>query len=325
VALAKTEAGAGRESTPDTALPDQPIDRPPFAASPGDAGESAGEAPPSEASALKPAELPVYHEGDDIEVFVSEDPGFNGVYKIRQGGYVVIPQVGQFMVAGKTQAEAQKALKERLELNLLKKATVAIMLSTAARPSGGGVVYVIGEVSKPGPLQIPKNETLTMLTAVLRAGALGEHADPAQVQLARLKGGRRDISLMNFDAVLKGYEAGTELALRDGDIVNVIGREGIDLQKEPPPSRGTVYLNGRVREPGPHDIKDLTVFRTLLRYGGFDRFANLKKVYVLRMERGSQLKIPVNIKAIRDKGALELDIPVKPGDIIVVPEKFFSF
>lgn len=270
-------------------------------------------------------EEPLLSEGDAIEVFVFEDAGFNGNYRIMPGGYVVIPQIGQFHVLGMTPSETEKILKTRLEQNLLHKATVSVLATCKNHTISSGIVYVIGSVRNAGVVHIPQGETLTILTAIIRAGGISPKADTKQVQLARLTNGKREVSFMNFDAVLAGYESGTELALQDGDIVNVVGREGIDINKESPPGYGTIYLEGRVKRPGPHAIEDLTVYRTIMRNGGFDRFANMKKVYVLRIENGKHLKIPVNIDAIIKEGALDLDIPVKQGDIIVVPERFFSF
>jgi len=62
----------------------------------------------------------------------------------------------------------------------------------------------------------------------------------------------------------------------------------------------------------------------VLRVGGFDRFANLKKAYVLRDEGdGVKVRMGVNLKNVeKGKGA---DLVLQSGDIVVVPEKFFSF
>lgn len=270
---------------------------------------------------------PVLHDADSIEIFVSEDSSFNGVYTITRGGYVIIPQVGHFKIGGMNLKQAEQALKARLEEDLLRSATVSIILTSTSSIQEGktGIVYVIGEVRSPGVVRMPAGERLTMLTAILRAGGLSGHADSANIQLARLENGRRNISTMDFDAVLSGHSSGTELFLQHGDIVNVASRSTFDPDKPPPPIKGTVYLSGQVKQPGPHEIMDTSVYRTILRYGGFDRFANLKKVYVLRMEGGKQVRIPVNIHKIIKSGALDLDVAVKPGDIVVVPEKFFSF
>lgn len=281
-----------------------------------------GLAGPAEDVPAVEEEAPI-RENDSVEVVVFEDPSFNGIYRVRPGGYITIPQVGNFKIGNMTPSEAQAALTARLEEDKLHKATVSLVATTRPQ-SAGGSVYVIGEVKKPGVVRIPANETLTMLTAIIRAGGMTEHADTTRVQLARLKGGRREIFDMNYDATLFGMEVNTELPLQDGDIVNVLGRVGMDLQKDPPPSRGWIYLIGQVQKPGRYEIKDMTAYETLINNGGFDRFANLKKVYILRREHGKFIKIPVNIKEIM-RGKIELDVPIKNGDKIIVPEKFFSW
>ena len=87
------------------------------------------------------------------------------------------------------------------------------------------------------------------------------------------------------------------------------------------------YLTGSVRRPGfaqlgPNDR--MTVYSAILHNGGFARFANLKRVYILRgTEDGTKARLPVNIVGIQ-KGS-EPDLPLQPNDIVVVPEKFFSF
>jgi len=50
---------------------------------------------------------------------------------------------------------------------------------------------------------------------------------------------------------------------------------------------------------------------------GFTQFANPKKIYVLRNENGKQVKHPFNYKAVLD--GKQDDIPLQPGDTIVVP------
>ena len=45
--------------------------------------------------------------GDDVEIFVVEDPSFNGRYQVRRGGYIILPAVGRIPVAGKTMSGAE--------------------------------------------------------------------------------------------------------------------------------------------------------------------------------------------------------------------------
>jgi polysaccharide export outer membrane protein len=81
-----------------------------------------------------------------------------------------------------------------------------------------------------------------------------------------------------------------------------------------------IFLIGEVLRPGaipmlPH----MTVLQALATSGGFSQFANIKKIYVLRVENGKQIKMPVNYKAAISGRAPEQNLALKAGDTIVVP------
>jgi uncharacterized protein YukE len=50
--------------------------------------------------------------GDNLELFVVEDPSFNGRYPVRRGGYIIMPAVGRISVAGKTQQGAETEVRK---------------------------------------------------------------------------------------------------------------------------------------------------------------------------------------------------------------------
>src|SRR5215469_16549716 len=79
-----------------------------------------------------------------------------------------------------------------------------------------------------------------------------------------------------------------------------------------------VYVTGEVTRPGAFALLPaMTALQGVTSAGGFTQFANPKKIYVLRNENGKQVKHPFNYKAVLD-GKAE-DIPLQPGDTIVVP------
>jgi polysaccharide export outer membrane protein len=61
----------------------------------------------------------------------------------------------------------------------------------------------------------------------------------------------------------------------------------------------------------------MTALQALSASGGFTQFAREKNIYILRTENGKQVKHPYNYKDVL-KGKAE-DIPLLPGDVIVVP------
>jgi polysaccharide export outer membrane protein len=66
-------------------------------------------------------------------------------------------------------------------------------------------------------------------------------------------------------------------------------------------------------------IPNMTVLEALALAGGLDQFANQKRIYILRKENGKEFRYPFNYKrAIRGR-ALDQNILLRPGDLIVVP------
>ena len=92
-------------------------------------------------------------------------------------------------------------------------------------------------------------------------------------------------------------------------------------------SDNAIFVTGSIARGGSQPFvtgATLGAYAAILNAGGFSRFADIKKVYVLRASpNGSKLKIPVNIDAIQHLRAP--DLLLKKNDIVVVPEKFFSF
>jgi polysaccharide biosynthesis/export protein len=80
-----------------------------------------------------------------------------------------------------------------------------------------------------------------------------------------------------------------------------------------------VYATGEVLHTGAIQLlPNMTVLQALAN-AGFTQFANLKGIYVLRMENGTEAKIPVNYKKLIKGQNMNQNILLKPGDTIVVP------
>jgi len=87
-----------------------------------------------------------------------------------------------------------------------------------------------------------------------------------------------------------------------------------------------VFVMGFVNKPGEYELfkdRPTTVLEAITMAGGFKEGAAQNGTKVLRVDNGNELTISVKITDITKKGEKEKDIPIKPGDIIVVPESFF--
>ncbi len=80
------------------------------------------------------------------------------------------------------------------------------------------------------------------------------------------------------------------------------------------------YLLGEVKKPGVFPLSsEMTVLQALSVAGGFNDFAGLTKIYVLRQENGKPVKYPFNYKQVLKGEATEQNQLLKPNDTIVVP------
>jgi polysaccharide export outer membrane protein len=90
---------------------------------------------------------------------------------------------------------------------------------------------------------------------------------------------------------------------------------------------GAVQQAGRILLP-PAET-DYTLSQAILDAGGLGRFANAKKVQVVRRtdpdDRARVKRYIINLHNIMKKGRLEEDIVLQPNDVVIVPEKFLNF
>lgn len=80
-----------------------------------------------------------------------------------------------------------------------------------------------------------------------------------------------------------------------------------------------VFVSGEVVHTGAIPLLPNMTMLQALAAAGFTQFANLKGIYVLRMENGRQVKLPFNYKEVIKGNHPEQNIMLKPGDTVVVP------
>ena len=291
--------------------------------------------------------------GETIEVFVLEDESFNGLYEVRLGGYVLIPRVGRAQVAHKTQKEAEAVISKALE-NMVLNATVLVERPNAGKEEEkeGGIIFLTGEFQKPGPFNIIKGRVPTLASAFIRAGGETHRADLAKVRVMRLVNKRNQIEIVDLNEIINGNDLGSDMVLRDGDIVQIPARRrlsvfetqsdipGLELHRGHGGGGGGgnqgeilsddgVYVTGRVKDPGfiymeDDDDEELTAYQAILAAEGFAPFADIRKIFVMRdIGGGHKIHLPIDLKHVWM--GLEPDVVLKRTDIVVVPEKFWSF
>ena len=85
-----------------------------------------------------------------------------------------------------------------------------------------------------------------------------------------------------------------------------------------------VKVIGQVKSPQALPYRDgMTVLDAVLAVGGLGQFAAGNRAHLVRTENGKQTEIKVKLDALVNSGDMKQNLPLKPGDVLVVPETRF--
>lgn len=260
-------------------------------------------------SSREPAADPRYRIGprDLIQVEVFELPELNVQRRVSSQGTVRLPVLGDFEVAGKTEAEAASALETSLEASYVERASVSIqVLEIRARS-----FTVIGAARQPGEYGLPGERSL--LEAITAAGGLADNHGSSIHVLRRASNGLSDQLTIDIDDLLVRADPRVNIPILPNDLINVEKQASIH-----------VYLLGEVSTPGEQSF-DTTERATLLyaiaRAGGLADRASPKIVIQRRGEGDEVEQIHANYKQIVAGKAP--DVELEDGDVLIVKESFF--
>jgi polysaccharide export outer membrane protein len=242
---------------------------------------------------------------DVLAVTVWDQENLSGKFTVETDGSFNYPLVGRVQAAGLTLRDFEAALKKRLA-EFLKNPQVSV----AVQDYRSQRIFVTGEVHTPGTY--PLTGDMTLIEALARAGSTTAFASRNAVVVRPPKGraadGPADPARATASEVirvdLRRLQEGTlaeNMFLRDGDTVYV------------PPAE-TIYVFGQVRTPGTYPLRDqdMTVMQALALAGGITDRGAKNRIKITRLVNGKSKDINVKLTDI-----------VKPGDTIVVPERYF--
>jgi len=67
----------------------------------------------------------------------------------------------------------------------------------------------------------------------------------------------------------------------------------------------------------------MSLMDVVIAVGGVTEFASGNRASIVRNVDGRQVKMPVRLKDLIKDGDLSANMPMRPGDILVIPESFF--
>lgn len=85
-----------------------------------------------------------------------------------------------------------------------------------------------------------------------------------------------------------------------------------------------VRVIGQVAKPQALPFREgMTVLDAVLAVGGLGQYAAGNRAKIVRLENGKQREIKLKVDDLVNKGAMKSNLPLKPGDVLVVPQSFF--
>lgn len=240
---------------------------------------------------------------DVLAIQVFDQPDLGGSYTVDIDGTFTFPLIGRIKAAGFSLRQFEAELRKALSDGYFKAPQVTVAVTVYRSQH----IFVMGEVGSSGLISLTGG--MSLIEALARAGGITSSASGEVVivrpsvrsQTAVLPGETANAQLIRSN--VRDLEAGTmsqNIELRDGDTLFV-------------PRANTIYIFGQVARPGAYAIQDdTTVLQALALAGGVSGLAATNRIHAVRIVDGEEKKV-----------RLKLGDLVKPGDTLVVPERYF--
>ena len=180
-------------------------------------------------------------------------------------------------------------------------------------------IYLLGKVQKPGVYTI--RQEVPILHAIFLAGGLADGGDLTGAFVIR---GKERIPVDLRRLIQKG-DLSQNVMIRQEDTIVV--PEGGDMQN-------AVFIMGEITKPGAYPRAEaLTLMKLVSLAGGFTKFAAPGRITLIRENGGEaanggpkekqKIRLQVNLDAIQRDPRTHPDIPLEPGDVVIVPQTLF--
>jgi polysaccharide biosynthesis/export protein len=160
--------------------------------------------------------------GDTLSVTVLEDETLNRQLLVLPDGRISMPLAGSISAGGRSVDSVESAIADKLASNFAVRPSVFVSVAGLAQPySETFPIYVLGQVTNPGQVEVLPGTTL--LQAIAMSGGLDRFAATKRIQLRRTDSatGQERLYLFNYNAVERGGAVQSMITLREGDVILV--------------------------------------------------------------------------------------------------------
>ena len=257
-----------------------------------------------------------YHVGigDVLKIEVLGETDFSGSMPVNPRGEITLKMVGDIPVVGLTVTEIREKLTEILGRDFLLDPSIKVEITDFKSKK----ILILGEVKKPGESFLSQ-DSVTLLEVISMAGGLGDGAGEEAIVFRRSSQPEQNNAFekltMNIRELLRGETSPDATIILPDDIINFPSRKTESASYD-------VYIEGKVRTPGVYEYRPgMTVYELCLKAGGFMPFSAENRTLIVRTEGDKITRLKADIKKIKKGDAP--DIPLAPGDKVIVPESRF--
>jgi polysaccharide export outer membrane protein len=150
---------------------------------------------------------------DALQVTVWKEPTLTGTFPVRPDGMISMVLVGDVPAAGLTPMQLGKNIEARLK-KYIQDPSVSVVVTAVNSQR----IFVIGEVSKVGPLMLSPG--MTPLQAISAAGGVTTFANSKRIYILRGAQGKQVKIPFNYKLALKGDNKQL-ISLQPGDTIVV--------------------------------------------------------------------------------------------------------
>ena len=241
---------------------------------------------------------------DVFSVTVWGQGGMSDRFTVEVDGTFTFPILGRLRAGGLTVRQLQDDITTRLRDGYFNDPRVTVVVEDFRSQR----IFIVGEVKSPGTYSLTRS--MTLVEALTLAGLPTANAGGVALVRRRIDGSASkapvtgpDTGVTEIPVDLTALQEGVlsnNPALRDGDTIVI-------------PRTAPVYVFGFVTRPGEYTAgKEATVRQVLSLAGGVSPRGAAGRIKIVRINEGTEQEIKAG-----------LDDRVKPGDTIVVPERYF--
>lgn len=170
--------------------------------------------PPPPSAAATNAEYRI-GAGDQLQVFVWQNPQLSTTVPVRPDGKISLPLISDLQAAGKTPTQLSGDIAAQLKKYVndpLVTVIVSSFVGTYAQQ-----VRVVGEAARPQSL--PYRQNMSVLDAIIAVGGLTQYAAGDRATLVRTVDGHEKSYRLHLDELIKDGDMSANVPLQPGDVI----------------------------------------------------------------------------------------------------------